>query len=136
MVAARRAGFDARAKYAPDDVLRHVECQWRYIPVHPFADDQPLLARIGWEAARCLSVDAYWECDEDVYFVQVEAEGQSTRARGLYYRWSGDDVSAANLVAVVEPRPILRESFESALRSLAPHLPRLGRSKQLSPLRS
>jgi hypothetical protein len=129
---ARLADFEARASDAPGDVLRHVQREWRYIPVHPFADDDLLLKRIGWEAGRCLSVDAYWECEEDVYFVQVEAEGQSKRTRGLYYRLTDRD--GFNLLAVVDGRPIVRETFESALTRLAVHLQNLGTSEQLSAL--
>ncbi len=131
-VRARLADFEARASHAPGDVLRHVQREWRYIPVHPFADDDLLLKRIGWEAARCLSVDAYWQCEGDVYFVQVEAEGQSERTRGLYHRLT--DADGFNLVAVVDRRPIVRETFESALTQLAFRVQNLGTSEQLSAL--
>jgi len=131
-VKARLAAFEARASYAPEDVLRHVQRGWRYIPVHPFADEDLLLKRIDWEASRCLRVDAYWECEGDVYFVQVEAEGQTERTRGLYYRLT--DADGFNLVAIVDGHPIARETFESALTRLALHLQALGTSEHLSAL--
>jgi len=131
-IGTRVADFEARVSHAPGDVLRHLQREWRYIPVHPFADDDLILKRIGWEPGRCLNVDAYWECEGDVYFVQVEAEGQSKRTRGLYYQLT--DAGGFNLVAVVDGRPIVRETFESALTRLAFHLQNLGSSKQLSAL--
>lgn len=134
-IATRRlAAFDSRARFSPDQVLTHVDNGWRYIAVHPFADDHELLRRLNWPPERCVSVDAYWECAGDVYFLQVEAAGQSIRGPGLYYRWCGTDAWAANLVAVVDRSPVLRTTFESAMNRLVTALPALGRAEKLAAL--
>jgi hypothetical protein len=131
--AARLADFESRARHAPEDVLRHGQRGWRYIAVHPFADDRRLLERLGWPAERCRSVDAYWECGGDVYLVQVEAaDDHGLRAPGLYYRRLEDGRYAANLVAVVETSTVARAAFESALSRFAPALPRLGKARKLA----
>ena len=132
--ATRLAAFESRARLAPDQVLTHVDNGWRYIAVHPFAGDQELLSRLNWPSERCVSVDAYWECAGDVYFLQVEGAGQSIRAPGLYYRWCGTDAWAANLVAVVDGSPVLRVAFESVMDRLVTALAALGRAEKLTAL--
>jgi hypothetical protein len=39
IAATRLAAFESRAQFAPDQVLRHTTAGWRYIAIHPFADD-------------------------------------------------------------------------------------------------
>ena len=129
----RLAEFESRAQCAPDHVLRHGERNWRYIAVQPFADDHELLQQMDWPADRCRMVDAYWECDGDVYFLQVDGFGEGMRAPGLYYRWDGGTAYVANLVAVVSPGPIVRGAFETIMSQLASKLVLLGRSTELSP---
>jgi hypothetical protein len=130
--AARLDEFESRAQYAPEDVMVHVNSGWRYISIHPFADDHQLLERLNWPSDRCQNIDAYWECAGDVYFVQMVTAGQSIRAPGFYYRWTGDDVYVANLVAVVESGSIVRQAFESVMSRFALALPLLGRARKLS----
>jgi hypothetical protein len=132
--AARLAGFDRRARAAPGDVLRHATGGWRYIAVHPFADDDALLERLQWPPERCLSVDAYWELAGDVHFLQVEAAGQGVTAPGHYYRWSGNAVYAAYLVAVLPAHPIARAAFEQAMTRFASALPHLPNTRTLTAL--
>jgi hypothetical protein len=130
--AARLDGFESRAQYSPEDALIHINSGWRYIAIHPFADDHQLLERLNWPSDRCQNIDAYWECAGDVYFVQMVAAGQSLRAPGFYYQWAGNDDYAANLVAVVESGPIVRQAFESVMSRFARALPLLGRARKLS----
>jgi hypothetical protein len=129
----RLAEFAARASSTPEDVYVHATRGWRYIPVHPFADDSTVLARIDWPSDRCRNVDAYWECDGDVHFVQVHTVSADVRDIGVYYRWEGADY-AANLVAVLEERPIARATFESILTTFWECLASLGRERNLTPL--
>jgi hypothetical protein len=130
----RLAAFESRAQLAPHQVLRHVVAGWRYIPIHPFADDHDLLKRLNWPAERCVSVDAYWNCADDVHFLQVEVAGQSIRGPSLYYRWKGSDAYAANFVAVIAQGAVAREAFESVMSRLVPALPALGRAEKLTAL--
>ena len=120
--------------YAPEVVYVHATRGWRYIPVHPFADDVEILARIDWPPDRCTNVDAYWECDGDIHFVQAHTVGADVREIGSYYRWAGNNVYAINCVAVLEERPIVRSDFESILSLFAESLPSLGKGRALTPL--
>jgi hypothetical protein len=131
---ARLADFESRARYSPDQVLRHCGQKWRYIAVHPFADDHELLRQLEWPADRCRRVDAYWECQGDIYFLQVDAYGEVLRAPGKYYRWDGGTAYAANLLVVLSPGIIVRTAFEAIMSDLASDLAHLGRSATLSPL--
>jgi hypothetical protein len=133
LAAKRLAAFESRARCSPDQVLTHVNNGWRYIAVHPFADDHELLSRLNWPPERCVSVDAYWECAGDVHFLQVHTD-QSFRGPGLYYRWCGTDAWAANLVAVADRSPVLRVPFEAIMTKLVTALPALGRARDLTPL--
>jgi len=128
----RLADFASSVAYAPESVLTHAGHGWRYIAVNPFADDVQLLRSLHWPAERCRKVDAYWECGGDVYFVQVEALDPGGRAQGLYYRRF--DAGGVNLVAIVEPLPVVRKTFEAVLSQFAPTLRALGSSLDLSPL--
>jgi len=132
--ATRLAEFESRARHAPGQVLRHLATGWRYIAIHPFADDHQLLDRLNWPADRCVSVDAYWECAGDVCFLQVVAHAQSIRAPGVYYRWTANAAYAANLVAVLDPRPISREAFESLMNRFVKALPLPGAAQALTAL--
>ena len=136
--AARLAEFESRACYAPDQVLTHLDQGWRYIAIHPFADDLELLKRLDLSPDRCMSVDAYWECASDIYFLQVEAVSTSDRARiqplGNYYRSANNPTYVANLVAILEPGSIRRQLFESVMAQFATSLPLRGRAKTLSAL--
>lgn len=128
----RLAAFSSRAKGAPDNVYTHVVHGWRYIPVHPFADDRAVLEQFDVSPEQCLSVDAYWEYAGDVHLVQVDAAEVANRGRGKYYRWSGGVGYATNLVAVLDSGPIVRAAFELVLTELAPSMSSLGRASKLT----
>jgi hypothetical protein len=135
---ARLASFASRALLNADGVLTHRAGNWRYIPVHPFADDYEVLARMGWPSANCWSVDAYWECEADVYLVQaqaIESAGGSSPGVGLYYRREDTEGYVVNFVAVIEARVITRESFEGVLGDLRCTLPSVGKARRLTRLR-
>jgi hypothetical protein len=126
------AAFSRRATFAPDEVYTHFDHGWRYVTVHPFADDHALLARIRLPPGKCTSVDAYWEYDGDVYLVQAYSEEVGSREQGMYYRWDGGDGYAANLVANLGGGPIIRAAFELVLAHLSTRVTALGRSPTLT----
>jgi hypothetical protein len=132
--AERLSDFEARGEHNPAGLLQHPQHSWRYIAVHPFADDHELLRRIDWPAHKRTSVDAYWEYEGDIYFLQVESEDIGLRPRGLYYRWNGGNGYVANLVAVIDPAPIVRSCFEAIMTRLAKYLPLRGRQSKLTQL--
>jgi hypothetical protein len=128
----RIADFEKRAAAVPAHVLRHHEHGWRYIGIHPFADDYELLQRIDWPSDKCRSVDAYWMVHGDVHLLQVDAEGQALRPYGLYQRWVGGNGYAANLVAVIRSEPILRARFEAIMARIAASFPLNGKPAALT----
>jgi hypothetical protein len=87
-----------------------------YVTVHPFADDAPLLKRIGWHAEGCIGVDAYWKIRGDVVFLEVSTRGLSPRPAGRYARWSAHD--SVNVQVVVDAPMITRAVFEATLANL------------------
>lgn len=129
----RLAAFQARAAFAPKQVLAHRTSGWRYIAIHPFADDHDLLARLGWPAEQCLSVDAYWEHAGDVYLLQMHADGNDPP--GDYYRWVDHGGYVVNLVTKLPPEPVIREAFEGAMSRLVAALPIRDKVDALTPVR-
>jgi hypothetical protein len=107
---------DFRSRCADDvEVLRLRDSE--YIPIHPFADDQALLERIGWQSEKCISVDAYWRVTDDVVFLQMSTKGSSGRAVGRYARWREGE-GGVNLSVVVDAPTISRAVFEAEMTRL------------------
>lgn len=126
--------FERRASYSPDSVLTHLARGWRYVPVHPFADEADVLERIGAKPEECKKVDAYWLCGRDVYFLQVYANGNEPDTYS--YRWSEGKLSMFNLVAKLTGALLTREMFEKAMEQLSRWLPPMNKPKKLTPFGS
>jgi hypothetical protein len=60
---------------------------------------------------------------DDVHLLQVHADGEDSRPHGLYQRWVGGTAYAYNLVAVIQPGPVLRARFEAVMTQLAAAFP-------------
>lgn len=69
--AERVSDFQSRIDYAPDSAYAHREREWRYVPIHPFADEPAVLEGLGLSPAACWKADAYWEVDGDIVFLEV-----------------------------------------------------------------
>ena len=52
--AERVSDFSLRIDYSPDSVYAHRERDWRYIPIHPFADEPEILNRLELTPPDCL----------------------------------------------------------------------------------
>jgi hypothetical protein len=72
--------FERRARLAPTSVDVHPN-GWRYMGIHPFADDTELLRRIGVEPSDCIAVDAWCQFGDDVCFVEVHARDGKGKIR-------------------------------------------------------
>ena len=109
----RLADFQARVSFSEDSAYQHKSHLWRYVPVHPFADELEHLARLEVESRSCIAVDAYWEIDGDVVFCEVVCAESSERRVGDYIRTRED---GGNIVlASIQSSSISRAEFEAAM---------------------
>lgn len=104
--------FRRRADYAPESVYRHRVSGWEYIPIHPFADEPELLARLNLRPEDCRSVDAWWGIAGDATLMQV---GSSKQAPGLHAHGTLDDQRWIYLTASLDVPYVTRAAFEGAM---------------------
>jgi hypothetical protein len=126
---------------------RHASRGWRYVRVHLYPGEEPeelpadlqAMFEPGAEEYESVEperryVDAYWECNGDIHFVQIEpgAEESSRPMVGLYGRWRGNEIIAYNLVVRTNGCLTSKVLLESAMEQLAVALPTLCRTKGLA----
>ena len=104
--------FRRRADYAPQDVYRHRDRGWEYIPVHPFADEPDVLDRLGLQAADCRLADAWWGIDGDATLLQ--SSGGPGPAE-LSVRPAAQYFGGVYLVARLDAPHVTRAAFEEAM---------------------
>ena len=112
----RVADFQSRVDYSPDSVYHHRLHGWRYIPIHPFADEADILERLELTPASCVSVDAYWEIDGEVVLLEVMCGGDTVRAPGIYLRTRPD--RGNNVHAILADTSVTRTAFEDTMEVL------------------
>ena len=81
----RLRSFESRALH-DGDVRTYRE--WRYVTVHPFADETELLATLSMSPAHCKSADVWWHTGSDIALLQTSAGGDAPFATTM--RWFGD----------------------------------------------
>lgn len=108
--AERVSDFMWRVEDSPDSVYLHRERDWRYIPIHPFADEPSILNRLELTPGDCLSADAYWEIDGDIVFLETITGAKTNRERGLYCRTRTEGGNVA--FAVLANDSVTRSEFE------------------------
>src|SRR5262245_15599660 len=113
----RRAAFDAESVFEDPSV-------GSYIAVHPMADENEVLTRLGLAPEACTRVDCYWKWDDDVYFLQIESTKYLGNEPGLWARMSPGELPYVNLVAVVEEGAVTRETTHRTMRLFQPLLRR------------
>ena len=111
--AERVSDFLSRIDYSPDSVYSHQERDWRYIPIHPFADEPSILDRLDLTPADCMSADAYWEIDGDIVFLEIISAAQTNREKGLYCRTRTEGGNVA--FAVLTDDSVTRSEFERVM---------------------
>ncbi|MEM8559865.1 MAG: hypothetical protein AAGG50_18775 [Bacteroidota bacterium] len=109
--------FERRCAHAPDSVYTHRSKPWRYIPIHPFADEPDILQSLGINLGDCRWADAYWRADDAVYFLQVWTQRVDIveRKPGLYVQWSETPPIRCYLDAVIADATVTRTCFESIM---------------------
>lgn len=113
---ARVEDFQFRIDYSPDSAYRHRTHGWRYVPIHPFADEPEILERLEISAADCVRVDAYWEIQSDVVFLETMCERGVNRPTGIYIRTRKE---GGNVAYGILPQPsITRTDFEDTMTAL------------------
>ncbi len=110
----RHNDFLARAAFAPDDVYRHTVYGWRYIPIHPFADEEESLRSLGLSSDACTSVDAWWEIDDDATLLQTRTASR-TDPPGLWIVPRDGKDRWIYLIAVLPASVITRPLFEASM---------------------
>lgn len=113
---ARVEDFPSRLNDSPDAAYRHPTHGWRYIPIHPFADELEILERLVISPADCVAVDAYWEIEGDVVFLETMCERDATRPKGIYVRTGKDAGTVAH--AILPLLSITHAEFEDTMTAL------------------
>ena len=112
---ARLKDFETRARVEPEAIFRD-ELLGTYIAIHPMADEDELLARLGVSREACAKVDCYWKHEGEVYFLQVETSGYAHRDAGLWARISPGEPPYVNLVGVIEEHQVTRAAVHRIMR--------------------
>lgn len=80
----RIRSFEARASFSGDvRVYRY----WRYVTVHPFADEPELLERLSISPDECRFADVWWNTGNDIALLQTRTDGSDFTTS---VRWFGD----------------------------------------------
>ena len=112
----RLLDFDCRSQTQPESVYFLGQGGGAYLPIHPFADEPELLAKLHITPDNCRSVDAYWRVGDDVCFLQVWlAKDDALGRSGLFARWSDGEPPMLNVVAVVNAGTVCRKQFEDVM---------------------
>ena len=108
--------FKRRAEYSPNSVYQHMERGYRYIPVHPFADEPDVLNYLGIDKNECWKVDAWLELDDDACFLQVySSKYDEYREPGFYARILKEGERWLYLWATTESDCITIQEFENII---------------------
>lgn len=112
----RLRDFRRRKDYSPSSVNLHDALNHEYIPIHPFSDDEELLARLELSASECKSVDAWWNMGADVSLIGIWSRViQKDRKVGIYASWPKGKQRNLYIMAVVDSETITRSLFEEVM---------------------
>jgi hypothetical protein len=112
----RLLDFDRRSQEHPGGVYLHPGHASAYLPIHPFADEPDLLAKLNLKPEDCRSVDAYWRVGNDVCFLQVWlSTADPLKWSGVFARWSDGKPPMLNVVAVIQAQTVTRCAFEAVM---------------------
>jgi hypothetical protein len=108
----RLKDFQSRTTFSPSSVYLHRTRKWKYIPIHPFADELELLSRLKMQPDDCQSADAWWSVEEDATLLEVWTTKVSNRPQGLYARQTDHKSGWIYLTAITNLPSISRTTFE------------------------
>ncbi len=81
----RLRDFERRVEL-DDDVRTYRD--WRYVTVHPFADEPKLLASLELQPAECQNADVWWHTGSDIVLLQTTVVGEAGQSTTCC--WFGD----------------------------------------------
>jgi hypothetical protein len=90
--------IDQRLEYYPENIFYVEGFDWRYVPVHPLADEAWWFEKFKQSPEICLSADFYWQFDGDVAFLEISTakyrdiiagKGQNMTNEEFLARWNG-----------------------------------------------
>ena len=115
----RLRDFEGRIKFGGDvRTYRH----WRYITVHPFADERDLLARLEMQPEECRNADVWWHTGNDVVLLSMVAAGKERRpTKGI---WSGHRQHLSIVTHVPDETTTIQRLHEAMDRIAAVGLPK------------
>ncbi len=122
----RRIEFHIDARTSPENV-RFVEAfDWKYIAIHPVADESRWFEKFGESPEICSSADFYWQFDGDVAFLEIATkklfEMSLDRRRAFEgekftARWKGHvKYGLLHLMAWVEDDLVYSRTVERVMR--------------------
>lgn len=108
------ADFEQRARHAPEQVYQHRAQGWRYIPVHPFADELELLAQLGWQPEQCTAVDALWHRADEIIMLQVSTQA-AAQLPVQQTQMQPDPQGYRYLISIIDAPCLTRPLFEAQM---------------------
>jgi hypothetical protein len=111
----RLRSFESRALH-DGDVRTYRD--WRYITVHPFADEPELLARLTMSPDDCKSADVWWHTGTDVALLQTYTGGDAPFATTM--RWFGDP-PYISIIAELSTATTTLVQLHELMDRIAPH---------------
>lgn len=83
--------IEQRLEYSPENVFFVDGFDWRYIPVHPVADELWWFEKFGQSPEICIGADFYWQFDGDVAFLELSTRHKCSNfeTEDFFARWNG-----------------------------------------------
>jgi len=105
---------------------------WRYITVHPFADEPELLTRLSMSPDDCKSADVWWHTGTDVALLQTYTGGDPPFATTV--RWFGHRPYLSIIAELPGSTTTIAQLHELMDRIAAHGLPRRFRDRRTTTL--
>lgn len=125
----RIRNFERRARY-DGDVRTHRD--WRYVTVHPFADEAELLERLALSPNDCKTADAWWHTGTDVVLIQTIAV--KTAPCPTSVSWFGEPPYLSIIATLPTPTTKISQLHELMDRIAKQGLPKRFRGRQVKTL--
>lgn len=122
----RLRDFERRVRF-DDDVGTYRD--WRYLTVHPFADETQRLARLEMRPEECRQADAWWHTGSDVVLLYAVAAGKEKQpTTGI---WSGHKPFLSVVMNLPDTMATIERLHEAMDRIAACGLPKRLRRESL-----
>ena len=114
----RLRDFRRRGSWASENckIYTHAQLSQYYIPIHPFGNEKEVVKSLNLAKESCGWVDAYWNMESDVSFIQVLTKEMSNDGKvGLYAQWGNKMKEYLTLTAIIEQPYVTRDIFEEKM---------------------